>query len=144
MKSYVERNKDVPMQKYKITKPGAKHARAEGMAEEGRPEVVIYGYPDHQSPMSVVGEIVMTDEDFTKYQRVLGLVPLIGTRVGGTPAPVVSAVRDVKIPADWTTLGTETRRALASQITGHEVKRTKEADKIIEGYLRGDLATDSE
>lgn len=144
MQTYAQRNEGKPMRKYKITRPGAKHARAEGGNEE-RPNVVIYGAPDANSPHTIVGEIVLTDADAAKLQSVLGLVPVLGTgqnvKVAEEKAPVETGVR---IPADWSELAPESRKELASKLSGEEVKSVKKADAIIAEHLRGAGNTDSE
>lgn len=144
MKTYAQLNDGKPMRKYKITRQGAKHARAEGGSEE-RPNVVVYGAPDPGNQFQIVSEILLTDADAAKHQAQLGLVPVIGTgqnvKVAEAKAPVEGAVR---IPADWAELSAESRKELASQLSGEEVKSVKKADAIISEHLRGAGNTDSE
>lgn len=134
---YLHMNQGKPMQKYKITKMNAKHGRHELI--DGKDQFVLYGYPDPHSPHQdiIVNEIVMTDLDARKYQKVLGLIPLTGTRSG--EGAVAKERREVvpvvHIPADWATLAVAERCSLATAIKGEEIKRVKTADKIIEEYL---------
>lgn len=145
MKSYVERNEGKPMRKYKITKRGAKHTRAEGGSEE-RAAIVVYGAPDPGNQFSIVSEIVLTDDDAKKLQTVLGLVPILDGSSKNVPvAATVERDEDaVRIPADWAELSSDTRKELASKLTGEEVKSVKKADAIISEHLRGAGNTDSE
>lgn len=143
MKTYAEMNEGKPMRLYKITKPGAKHARAEGGSEE-RPNVVVYGAPDPGNQFQIVGEILLTDADAAKYQRVLGLVAVLGTGQNVQTAPVAaSTAPTVRIPADWAQLSPDTRKELAHQISGEVVGSVKKADKIIAEHLSDAGNTDS-
>lgn len=143
MQAYVERNAGKPMRKYKITNQNAKHARAEGGNDE-RANVVIYGAPDPSSQFQIVSEIVMTDEDAAKFQAVLGLVPIIGSGVNVKTAPVVKVEEPAtRIPADWAELAPESRKELASQLSGQEVKSVKKADAIITEHLSGASNSDN-
>lgn len=142
MQTYVERNAGKPMRKYKITKQNAKHARAEGGNDE-RATVVIYGAPDPGSQFQIVSEVVMTDEDAAKFTSVLGLVPIIGSGVNVKVAEVKVEEPAVHIPADWAQLAPDSRKALASQITGEEVKSVKKADAIITEHLSGASNSDN-
>lgn len=49
--------------------------------------------------------------------------------------PATPAVELIPIPADWEDMSAADRRALASKISGSEVKRAPDADKIIEAYV---------
>ena len=148
MKTYVERNKGKPMRKYKITKQNAKHARAEGGNEE-RPTVVVYGAPDPGNQFEIVSEIVMTDDDAAKFRTVLGLVPIIdgsskNVKVAEAKAADDGAKPAVHIPADWAELAPESRKELASKLSGSEVNSVKKADKIIAEHLSGAVNSDDE
>lgn len=138
MQTYVERNAGKPMRKYKITKQNAKHARAEGGNDE-RANIVVYGAPDPGNQFQIVSEVVMTDEDYRKFKDVLGLVAIIDGSAQNVPvAPAASeSTPSVRIPADWSELAPETRKELAAQLTGSEVKSVKKADAIIAEHLRG-------
>lgn len=77
------------------------------------------------------------DEIWNDAKRRPSWVILAGA--AAAPAAVETVAAEVKavivVPADWEDMTAADRRALASQISGAEVKRAPEADKIIEAYV---------
>lgn len=136
MQTYAERNAGQPMQRYLITKPGAKHGRPEVI--DGRETYVVYSGPDRglaETGMECPNEILLTAKDAEKLRH-LKLIALTGTRQNAGEIVTLPNM-EVSIPADWVDLPVDTRKTLAGKIKGEEVSRVKEADNIIREYLNG-------
>ncbi|MGX1353371.1 hypothetical protein AB7M49_006992 [Bradyrhizobium elkanii] len=78
----------------------------------------------------------LADELWEDVKRRPSWVRLYGATDAASAAPAPQTVAVVvEVPADWEELSAADRRALASKISGSEVKRAPEADKIIEAYV---------
>lgn len=137
--SYQELNKGKTLQRYLITKPGAKYGRPETTAD-GRIVYVVYSGPDAGLEEPLPNEVLLTAEDAEKLRN-LKLVPLAGTRTKGANVTTEEAAplpnMEVQVPADWMDQAGDTRKLIASKIAGHEVTSVKKADAIIREYING-------
>ncbi|WP_454618370.1 hypothetical protein [Bradyrhizobium cenepequi] len=81
---------------------------------------------------SVPDEIWDDEKRRPSWARLPGASDAATVAVAGQSKPTVEAV---VVPADWEDLSAAERKALASKISGEEVKRAPDADKIIEAYV---------
>ncbi|UPK31830.1 hypothetical protein IVB18_26230 [Bradyrhizobium sp. 186] len=75
------------------------------------------------------------DEIWEDVKRRPSWVVLAGAAAAVEAVEVKPAAELIVIPADWEDMSAADRRALASKISGAEVKRAPDADKIIEAYV---------
>jgi hypothetical protein len=143
------------VQTYRITRPGALHARIEW--PDGEPvkgprfemnsnfqfipikrngkdfETILYG-----TRPGFRNEIKLTKEDAAKLHH-LNLVPVFGPASAGTPSPRISDPPEGKynIPANWKMESHLNKSTWACKILGERfrVMTVRESDGIIEGYL---------
>lgn len=60
---------------------------------------------------------------------------LVPAKAQAAVAVAAKQAEPIVVPADWEELSAADRKALASKISGQEVKRAPEADKIIDAYV---------